>query len=86
MSVCARVFVCVCSERFRERGWEGGRDERRGEEKKEEGYREWLQAATSVRVFFFSKCPSRKREMEMLFLSGGGEVEEKKKLSAQLFG
>lgn len=31
-------------------------------EKKEEGYREWLQAATSVRDFFFFKRLSREMD------------------------
>lgn len=50
ISVCVCVCACV-GERFRQRGREGGMREE--EEKKEEGYREWLQAATSVRDFFF---------------------------------
>lgn len=56
----------------------------REKEKEEEGYREWLQAATSVRDFFFSKRLSKERCR--LFFSSGGEKEEEEKLSAQTFG
>lgn len=51
-------YVCVWvsgrkRERFRQKGREGEMREEE-EEKEEEGYCEWLQAATSVRLFFFS--------------------------------
>lgn len=72
------ISECVWGdERFTKRGWEG--EMREEEEKKEEGYREWLQAATSVRDFFsFSKRLSREREMEMAFFSGGGRWKRRR--------
>ena len=55
------VCVCVCERvgGVRRRGSEGGMREE--EEKEEEGYSEWLQAATSLRDFFSSKRLSRER-------------------------